>query len=295
MLSGDNGVLQRATDASEKTDKQQIIEEAQIDIMALKTSKLGDDISEEELEELLSPKYGTLSTEEKRTIDKKLTTKNEKYVIPVSSIYNGELQPAIPTVGNTLEVGDYVKYQGNGSFVVSAEKAGITSSNSSRTGYTFDREGNITFTPENVTWRVFEKKNDGTINIVPERPVNKLYISGKNGFVNAIEIIESICDIYTNDSLNIKSENVRSLKLDDVANDRVSNLKELFNSGLSEFERNYGSYYENNPYTSGTFYIEPDGMTLNKNGYQASASNPIKIKNTVGTTYTAVDWNQIRK
>ncbi len=91
MLTGNNGILQRAGEAREKTDKKQIIEEAQLDILAQQATKLSGDLTETELEGILSPKFGTLSTEEERTIDKKLTTKDGKYEINVSEIYNGKL------------------------------------------------------------------------------------------------------------------------------------------------------------------------------------------------------------
>ena len=98
MLTGNNGILQRAVEAKKKTEEEQIIEEAQMDILSTQSSKLADALSEVELEGILSPKYGTLSTEEERTIDKKLTTTDGKYVIPVSKIYNGELKVSLPIV-----------------------------------------------------------------------------------------------------------------------------------------------------------------------------------------------------
>ena len=104
MLTGDNGILLRAGEARDITEEKQIIEEAQLDILAQQTSKLSGDLTEAELEGILSPKYGTLSTEEKRTIDKKLTTKDGKYIIPVSKIYNGRLSIlTIPTIADADE------------------------------------------------------------------------------------------------------------------------------------------------------------------------------------------------
>ena len=97
MLTGNNGILNRAGEARDITEEKQIIEEAQLDILAQQASKLSGDLTEAELEGILSPKYGTLSTEEERTIDKKLTTTDGKYVIPVSKIYNGELKVSLPT------------------------------------------------------------------------------------------------------------------------------------------------------------------------------------------------------
>lgn len=113
MLTGNNGILQRAVEAKKKTEEEQIIEEAQMDILSTQSSKLADALSEVELEGILSPKYGTLSTEEERTIDKKLTTTDGKYVIPVSKIYNGELKVSLPTIADADEknyYGNFIDY-----------------------------------------------------------------------------------------------------------------------------------------------------------------------------------------
>ena len=95
MLSGDNGILQRATQSKEKTERAEIIENAQMDILAKITDKKGGNITEDELVEILtSSNYNTqgrLSSEES-VLDRTLTSKNEKYTIPVSEIYNGSIK-----------------------------------------------------------------------------------------------------------------------------------------------------------------------------------------------------------
>ena len=109
MLTGDNGILQRAGEAKGRTDEEQIIEEAKMDILANQTSKLSGKINEKELKSILT-KYGNLSTEESIT-DKKLTTTDGKYVIPVSKIYNGNVLEA--TIENTEPknyYGDIIDY-----------------------------------------------------------------------------------------------------------------------------------------------------------------------------------------
>ena len=109
MLTGDNGILTRAGEAKTRTDEAQIIEEARMDILANQTSKMSGKINEKELKSILS-KYGTLSTEESIT-DKKLTTTDGKYIIPVSKIYNGNVLEA--TIENTEPksyYGDLIDY-----------------------------------------------------------------------------------------------------------------------------------------------------------------------------------------
>ena len=93
MLSGDNSILKRTTDAKEKTERQAIIETAQMDIIGKQTENHGR-LSADELEEILTVStyntQGTLSNEE-NILERTLTSKDGKYEIPVSEIYNGNL------------------------------------------------------------------------------------------------------------------------------------------------------------------------------------------------------------
>ena len=94
MLSGDNGILQKATQSKEKTERAEIIENAKLDILAKLSEKKGENLTASELEEILkSTDYstqGTLSSEE-NILERTLTSKDGKYEIPVSEIYYGDL------------------------------------------------------------------------------------------------------------------------------------------------------------------------------------------------------------
>ena len=95
MLTGDNSILNKATNAKTQTERKDIIETARIDILGKQTENRGS-LTEEELEDILtSSNYstqGTLSDNgEESILDKTLTSKDGKYTIPVSEIYNGSL------------------------------------------------------------------------------------------------------------------------------------------------------------------------------------------------------------
>lgn len=93
MLLGDNGILQKATQSKEMSERAEIIETAQMDILGKQTENHGS-LSEDELVEILtSPNYnthGTLSNE-KSILDRILTSNDGKYEIKVSEIYKGIL------------------------------------------------------------------------------------------------------------------------------------------------------------------------------------------------------------
>ena len=91
-LSGSNGILTNATKAKEDNTKAQVIDEAIVDILAKQTEKMGESPTAEELEQILTPKYGTLSNEE-NILDRTLTTQ-DGYKIPVRDIWNGTLSGA---------------------------------------------------------------------------------------------------------------------------------------------------------------------------------------------------------
>ena len=87
------GILKRAGDAKERTERTQIIEIAQTDILGKQAENKGT-LSESELEEILtSNSYNTKGTlsdnEEESILEKTLTSNDGKYTILVSEIYNG--------------------------------------------------------------------------------------------------------------------------------------------------------------------------------------------------------------
>ena len=113
-LTGDNGILTNATKAKEENAKAEVIDQARVDILAKQTEKQGESPTAEELEEILTPKYGTLSNEEK-ILDRTLTTK-EGYQILVRDIWNGSLIEETKTPISKTEsyVGNYADIDGDG-------------------------------------------------------------------------------------------------------------------------------------------------------------------------------------
>ena len=98
MLSGDNGILQKATDAKTNTDKAQIVENAKIDILAQIAENKGENISKEQLKTILNKYFENITTlelpDDLSNSDIKLTA-NQTYGsypnIALVDIYNGKL------------------------------------------------------------------------------------------------------------------------------------------------------------------------------------------------------------
>ena len=91
-LSGENGIIQRAVEARTQTYIANVKEQARLDITELQMDKLGEKITEEELETILL-KYGSFeeSENEKDILDRILTTEKGNK-IQVSEIYEGNIK-----------------------------------------------------------------------------------------------------------------------------------------------------------------------------------------------------------
>lgn len=99
MLSGENGILQRATDAKIRTEKATIIESAQTDILSQIAENKGEDITDSQFKAILGKYFKEESIpneipEELSNLE--LTTLDGKYKILASEIYDGRLKTLSP-------------------------------------------------------------------------------------------------------------------------------------------------------------------------------------------------------
>ena len=113
LIFGTNGIINKAKDAKIKTDIASIKENIQMEILGKQAENNGN-ISDDSLKEILE-KYGTLSHEEEKLIDKTLTTTKGNYEIKVSDIFNGTTvkddidRPTFTTVANAPDTTGFNK------------------------------------------------------------------------------------------------------------------------------------------------------------------------------------------
>ncbi len=91
-ITGDNGIINQAQTAKEETEKGNVIEKAQKDILAI-TASGRSDITQQELHDILEKYFESVPDDV--STDDILTTKEEyggKYEIAVSEIYDGEIE-----------------------------------------------------------------------------------------------------------------------------------------------------------------------------------------------------------
>ena len=98
MLTGDNAILQRTTDAKTNTEKQNIIELAKTDILGQIADNKGENISTQQLKTVLKTYFNENEVEAldipndvSSTSNYELTTKKGEYKIKLSEIYSGKI------------------------------------------------------------------------------------------------------------------------------------------------------------------------------------------------------------
>lgn len=125
MLSGDSSILQKTTEAKMETEKSQIIENAQVDVLGQQTENNGTNITKKQLATILNKyfkavKENDIPDEISNSSDIELTTKDEKYKIMLSKIYSGNLYISkwvydhttqrVTKDNQSFQIGDYIKY-----------------------------------------------------------------------------------------------------------------------------------------------------------------------------------------
>ena len=124
ILTGENGILNRAVSAREKMQRGEIIEDLQLKIYEKQSYNNGE-ITESELIEILE-EAGVLSNEE-NVLDKTLTTDKGNYDIKVSEIWNGELEEKEKTIKAADIAKDPKIYFGKEVIAYNCESNGVKS------------------------------------------------------------------------------------------------------------------------------------------------------------------------
>ena len=210
MLSGDNSILKRATDSKKNTEESQIIENARIDTSAKITENEGKSLSKKQLKDVLKKYFneeevGNLEIpDDVSTSNEELTTKDGKYIIKLSDIYNGKVENRweynydLQTVENdklTLKIGDYVN----------------------TTPYTVDGK------QFDGKWRVLGEENGQVLLVsanyvdfegsTEQSGVPVMTLQGSNGIDNEIARLNTVSAKFAD---GVKTEKGRSIKVEDV-------------------------------------------------------------------------------
>ena len=262
----EGGVITHAQDAASDYEKEQELE--RVKLAALDAQIVSDKITEDSLNNALKSEFGegnyTLTgttapftvtivngTGTEYTIDENgnVTSSNDndqtvgKWTQTEDGITDGEV---------TLQIGDYVDYdEGTGySTTVQSNQSGYTS--------------NLTFTTENLGWRVLGINDKGQLELISDNPIaSSLTLKGETGYLNAENVLNNMCnELYGKGTY---ASSARSLNVDDI--NKLANYDPKTNSG-------YGDIWTYRFPTSGD-YMQ----------YKRTGSTNIEWRNITNTDY----------
>ena len=211
MLSGGNGILQRATDAKTYTgvgQEKETIALAYNSALAKKASNGNSNaVTDSELNDELDNSEATASG---NPIIVTFTKSGNVYEIDS----NGRIKPNTPKDPNQkdindLEVGDYVEY---GAKLTKESYSTSTSETGYNSSQTFE-------TDTDMLWRVISKSDEkvelvATQNVLANDNATGLYLKGRTGFLNAETVLKNLCETLYNSSYGTS----RSINVEDINN-----------------------------------------------------------------------------
>lgn len=223
-LTGENGILTRASDAKEETEKANVIEQAQTDFLAKQTENLSGDVTASDLKDVLDKYFNDVPEANDITTDTILTTKDEyggNYQIAVSDIYNGEIKGVV-SIPEGLEIGSTVSYNPSGTYLWDSEYC------SSPENTSYEKTLNsATGQPFNIdAWKVFDiNEETGEVTLVPDHSTDDgndgslatsgtVYLREAQGYNNRVKLLNDACSALYGDSS--KGITARSINIEDI-------------------------------------------------------------------------------
>ena len=273
------GLFKSAKEGAEGTTIARVKEQIMGDIAVKMAEKLGDNITESELE-TIAQKYGTII--EKDGI-KYLKLTDGGYEVPLSEIWEVETVATLASLycdvegctnAEHLHKGDYVEYSPKTEQTTYAPDKG--EGIGKYTGYTsLSQEQRIS--QEGLNWRVLGKDDKGNILLISGAPtIAGLIFYGHVGYNNFEDVLNDTCEaLYSNTDLGATAS---SLTMDDIDTYLGGNAftKENYGGGSSS-EGGYG--YQNANEITSKFTYNKDTNTL------AKADTTIAAKSLTSNTY----------
>lgn len=318
MLTGDNGLLTKATQAKNLTEKSNLEEQLKLAITVAKMDennfgKINEEILKEELK-----KYGieddmiikSPANAEGSTFPWYIT--KEDVTCEISSVGQVAKVEAPPHIEEApkAKVGDYVNYKPD---VITSEKLNeLNSMVNSNSGY---ESAQSLGQESNLEWRVLETDSDGNIlKIISTSPTSKtLGLKGAKGYNNAVYLLNKACEMLYSKSGIAKARNINIKDLSERYNDATKNTVNKFtttdtygenNVSLGDTKRYYAmmsTYYpkiaeQENGMGINTSLDSKGKNTLKENGIDESQQIALLSEGgteagTNGITVTQTDYN----
>ena len=204
-LTGENGILTRASDARTQTEIGDEMEKVKLSATGAKAENNGGEIKRNYLNDELTSYIGTegtdytLSESETAPFVVTYSDSGRSYVIDE----NGNVSEYVD-IAESVEVGDYVDYNptvlDKSGAPVEENKLTYTSPTGSGTQHGNGSEDQIFTATENTKWRLLDIEN-GTVTLISENPITtdageNFIMSGAIGYLYAERELNEICKIY---------------------------------------------------------------------------------------------------
>ena len=263
MLTGQNGILNRAAESKEKTGVAQGEEQIKLAVMAALTDGTGTLTIPNLKKELAS--YG-ITIAEDATFPVTVSVGGKSYTIAstgeVTKVGSGSVTPTPepitpPTVPDGLKVGSEVTYSPSGTYNWQGKYCSLSQSDTtlnSASGQSY----NIT------KWKVLSIEN-GKVELVPTAPTSgTVYLGQAQGYNNGVKLLNDACSsLYGNTSKGITA---RSLNIDDIEKYMLeAKLTEAHSyTGAAKYGNQVSSAYTSNKYYP-VIYAEEKLSVINGN------------------------------
>ncbi len=289
-LTGENGILSKATEASNKTEEKNAEEEVKIAVMGSMgtNGELENDVLKDNLNKI----------ENISGVPEEITDSSYPLTVTVEGKYsytinkNGSIGETVKREG--IKIGDYVNYTYD-------KKTTGYSLLSTQSGYTSNQTINQ---KSGMKWRILNIHANGTVDLIGDITSTDQTIgfSGALGYNNGVYLLNDICkELFSNSTLGITA---RSIYIEDIENQMNETAKDAYTVNEIQYgnTKTYtGSYaYYPNLYAkekgSGidTVEVNIDGIGESDNGYiSPTTETSTKASSYLTTTQTHYYFNNI--
>ncbi len=286
-LTGENGILSKATEASSKTEEKNAEEEVKIAVMGsigtngeLENELLKDNLNKienisgvpEEITDSSYPLTVTVEGKHSYTINK-----------------NGSIGEGEVVSREGIKVGDYVNYTYD-------QKTTGYSLLSAQSGYT----SNQTVSQKSgIKWRILNIHQNGTVDLIADiaSTDQTIYFQGALGYNNSVYLLNDICkELYSNSTLGITA---RSVDLEDIE----SQMNETGIAARDAYTANGVQYGKTKTYTGSnanypnlyakekgsgidTTEVKASGIEVSDNGYTSPTTETSSKASSLTVTQT---------
>ena len=275
-LTGDNGILTKATEAKDRTEEGEEEEKVKLSAVGALAKDNGGEIKEGYLDEELASHFGERGTDYELEGSGPFTVtileSGRNYVIDA----DGTIGEAVKREG--IEAGDYVNYTPEvEETTYGVEKLGpdITGSSDNKSAITQD---------SSMKWKILNIDASGRVDLISETPTSQsVYFSGARGYNNGVYVINDICrSLYSNSSLGIEARSLDLKDIEDQMNGAGITARDEYNKDSSSGTqyRSTKTYQSpNNQYPElyarengsgiNTETVKEDGIDVNADGYDS--------------------------